>query len=117
MKQHSGDVGAPVGDANDKWGGTVRARRFDTSIHVEGGANPESVPRAVRVPPPLARVNSVRRGHHRERVKHPEFTGRGMQDECVCVVKTPPARRNLYRLLIEGTRDVSDSRCLTTSYE
>jgi hypothetical protein len=76
----------------------VRALGLDASVHSERHTDPERVPGAVRVPPPIPREDAVRSGHGRERVQHPDRIRVGLEHKGMRLVEEPPARHHRARV-------------------
>ena len=76
----------------------VRARRLDAAVDMQRGADPECIPRAVRVPPTAARLDTVGGRHRRKRIRHPQLVRRRVKDERVRVVEATPRRENVLRI-------------------
>jgi hypothetical protein len=70
---------------------TIRACRLDSSVDAERRADPERIPGAVGVPPPIPRKDSVWGRDGRERVRHPDRTRVPFEHERMLVVQEPPS--------------------------
>ena len=87
-------------------------RRVDVAVHIQGGADPYGVPRAVREPRSSAGTDPVHGRHGREGIRHPDAAA-GVQHQGVCIVKAPPAHLHVSDRDADGGSDRRRSWCAT----
>lgn len=95
VKEQAFVIGSLIAHRNPQRFTTVRARRLDPPVLVQGGADAECIPGTIPVPPPSGRLNTVGGGDTGERVRHPDVAGRGVENERVLGVKPFPAGHDL----------------------
>jgi hypothetical protein len=95
VKEQAFVIGSLIAHRNPQRFTAVRARRLDPPVLVQGGADAESIPGAVPVPPPSGRLNTVGGGDTGEWVRHPDLACRQVQNERVLGVEPFPASRDL----------------------
>ena len=91
VKEHVWAVYPPLRDLDYVRLAAVRTRRFDPTLEVERGEDPERVPCAVGIPPAAVCQYSVCRRDRRERVRHADLVRRRVQHERVGLVQRTPA--------------------------
>jgi hypothetical protein len=106
MEAHRLIAGSLASDRYREHLAAIWAGCLDVTVGVQGGADPEGIPGAVRVPPLTAGMYSIRRGDRRERIGHKELAS-VIQDQCMGIVKTAPRRLDKFRSRILGCRNLT----------
>jgi hypothetical protein len=109
MKAHRLIAGSLASHRYLQYLAAIWARRLDVTVSVQGGADPERIPRAIRIPPLTAGMHSIRTGNRRERIRHMKLAS-VMQDQCMVIVKATPPRPDKFCSRTLGRRNLTGRR-------
>jgi hypothetical protein len=87
------------------------------AVRLEHDADPEGIPRAVRIPVAIASVYAERGRDGRERIRHADLRARKVEDEHVRLVQPPPALLHLVSRGSDGLAGLLERRCAAESHE
>lgn len=88
-------IGPVVADFDADLLAAVRTKRLNMAVGLEDDADPEGIPRAVRVPVAIRGVDPKRSRDGRERIRHPNRRAGKVEHESVRFVKPSPALLHL----------------------
>jgi len=98
MKKKRLVVRPPIPDFDHEWFAAIGTRGLHPSIAVQRGADAESVPRTVAVPPAVGGTNAVGSRGDGERVEHSQLVRRVVENEGVLGSEAAPAGKDVTRI-------------------